>query len=218
MSDQNIETDLTPEDAEKAVEALEKAVIDGEDVTVTQLTEARERLSWAKLRRQGAERKAETQKARDAELLRGKTKREVADLFNSGGFFDPVDAYDEAVAALERLGQVIESNKALLNVASTEFSRGGVPARSNWGEGTEPEHFDRANFAVMAQGNETMSITVDGVQYGQEHEGLWVRAAVQAVAQSRGGLPLPYGSNLQEIVRGDLPATLRVALSERVAR
>lgn len=204
--------EITPEQAAAELAQLEQQVIDGGDVTVADLEAARTKITWAGLIRQRNEKRAADKRAKDATELRAKTKADVAKKFAAGGeYVDPLVAYDEAVAALDRLAIVIKGNSAVLDDAYHEMSRGGV-AVVGWDGGIPAEH-DPANSARVAQGDQVTSLTSGGVTYNPENAALWVRAATHTVAEMHGGLSTPYGTSLESVLRGDRPS----AITERKA-
>jgi hypothetical protein len=213
MTDTNTTPEeITPEQAEAELAQLEQKVIEGGDVTVADLEAARTKITWAGLMRQRNEKRAADKRAKNAAELLAKTKADVAKKFAAGGeYVDPLLAYDEAVAALDRLAIVIKGNAALLDDAFHEMSRGGV-AVVGW-DGAIPTDHDPANSARVAQGEQVLSLTSGGVTYSPENAGLWVRAATHAVAEMHGGLSTPYGSSLESVLRGDKPS----AITERKA-
>lgn len=198
------ESTLTPEEE---LAALEQTAIDGGDVTPAQMTEAREKISLFKLAAKGIADRLELKRQKEADQLRAKTKAEVALVFTAGDYVDPLVAYDEAVAALSRLADVVKRNNTMIEEASNQLSRGGVTPFFRWG--TMPEDIDRANFASIDQGNDVVYVTLGGVAYTSENASIWVRAAVQDAAQQHGGLSLPQSSDLAELFRGNRPGSLK---------
>ncbi|TFD85004.1 hypothetical protein E3T61_18465 [Cryobacterium lactosi] len=201
----------TPEAAEADLAQLEQQVIDGGDVTVADLTAAKERVSFARLVLKGVQDRAEAKRLKNADDLRAKTKVDVAKMFTGGQYVDPLVAYDEAVVALDRLAIVIKGNTALLDDAYHEMSRGGV-AVVGWDGGIPAEH-DPANSARVAQGDQVTSLTSDGITYIPQEPSLWVRAAAHKVAEMHGGLTIPYGPSLESVLRGDKPSAISARVS-----
>ncbi|TFC78155.1 hypothetical protein E3O45_05950 [Cryobacterium sp. TMS1-20-1] len=198
------ESTFTPEEE---LAALEQAAMDGEAVTPTQMAEAREKISLFKLAAKGVTMRLEQKRKKDALALQAKTKVDVGLMFTAGDYVDPLVAYDEAVAALSRLADVVKRNNTLIAEASRALSLGGVTRFANWA--AMPEDIDRANFASVGQGDDVAYVTLGGVAYTSENASLWVRAAVQDVAQQHGGLSLPQSSDLAELVRGSRPGALK---------
>jgi hypothetical protein len=198
--------EITPEQAEADLAALEQSVIDGADVNVADLVTARERFTLAGLIRKRNEKRDAAQALREADERREKTKAKVAAMFSGGQYLDPLVAYDQAVAALDNLAVAIGSNNELLTTAYRAFSAGGV-VTTGW-DGSTPDGHDDRNSARVAQGEQVEAVISDGVGYTPQNAALWLRAAVHTVAAKHGGLPIPYGSSLEAVVRGDKPAAL----------
>lgn len=196
----------TPEEAEADLAQLEQQVIDGGDVTVSDLTAAKERVSFARLVLKGIQDRAEAKRLKDADELRTKTKTKVAQMFTDGEYVDPLVAYDEAVAALDRLALVIKANTALLDDAYREMDRGGV-AVVGW-DGDQMPHHDPANYVHVAMGDTVTALVTGGVTYSPQEPALWVRAAAHKVAEMHGGLTIPYGPSLESVLRGDIPRVI----------
>jgi len=195
---------LTPEEE---LTALEHAAMDGTEVTPTQMADARERISLAGLIAKGAAMRTEQKRKKDAAALQAKTKTDVAKVFTEGEYENPLVAYDAAVAALNHLADVIKRNSELVDEASDDLSRGGVVKYNNWA--AMPDDIDQDNHASVAQGNDVHYVVLGGVAYRKENASLWVRAAVQTVAQQHGGLSIPGSSSLAQVVRGDRPGAVQ---------
>jgi hypothetical protein len=208
MTDTNNTTDeITPEQAEAELATLEQQVIDGGDVTVADLTAAKERISFARLVRQGLEARAEKKRLKDADDLRAKTKADVTKRFTDGEYISPFDAYDAAVKALNALVVAIENNNVLLDHASYSLSSGGVVA-VGW-DGTRPADLDESNHSVVGQGNDVHLVKLAGVTYFKENAAVWAQAAVQEVAKDHNGLPIPYRTSIANALGSDRPPALK---------
>lgn len=194
---------------EEALAALEEAVINGEEVSASQLAEAREGVRIEALRAEGERNRSTLAALREGVELRERTKAEVARMFaDVPDLPDLLELYDAAVAALQVLADGVAGHNARIQAAGTLLLAGGVPCMS-W-DGQLPDEWDSQNWAHVGQGNEVSSITSSGVAFRKEVPALWVRAAVQSVAEdSPDGLRLPYGGLLREQLRGDKPDTIR---------
>ncbi|QNE46918.1 hypothetical protein F1C58_08385 [Glaciihabitans sp. INWT7] len=192
--------------AKARLAAMEAAAIAGQQVEPAALAEARERVTLAALWAKGREQRArERQSAADL-VRQGEAKAEVAALFAEHSE-DSLRAYDSAVAALENLVGVIDGENARIDTAAAILRTAGVP-RSNW-DRSQQEGFDSANFVQEEQGGSATSVIVDGVGHGREIAASWVAAAVCAVAAANRGLPFPYGGNLENATRHDVPAAIK---------
>jgi hypothetical protein len=206
-TDQAEEAQMTPEDAEQQLADLEQKVIDGEDVAPADLVDAEVKIKHARLFQKGREARAEKQRQREADELREQTKKDVAKMFTAGPYEDPLIAYDQAVAALDRLVTVIDRNNKLLFDAYLALNAGDVAARGPRGDTSEK--FDHGNHAFVRDGLDVAYVVLGGVTYQRENVPLWVRAAAWRVAETSGGLPLPHGAgHLSEALRGDRPVAI----------
>ncbi|TFC03638.1 hypothetical protein [Cryobacterium mannosilyticum] len=206
MTDQTKPT-ITPEEAAADLARLEQKAIDGGDVTVADLTAARERITLARLFHKGIEGRAQDKRMQEADQLRAKTKTDVAKWFTDGEYIDPLVAYDQAVAALEHLVKVIDRDGELLTEAYRAMDRGGI--YMNGGDGQNHRDFDERNHAALGSGT-VGAVVLGGVMYSREQSaGDWVRAAALTVAKAHEGLPIRGLGRLDNIVEGQLPATIR---------
>ena len=199
------EPEITPEQAEAELAQLEQAAIDGSDVTVEQLTAAKERISLLRLIKKGVDERAAAKAAQAAVDLRAKTKTDVAAKFAARGNTNPTVAYQRAVAALEALVTAIESNNSLLTDTAEEYSRGGVVPLS-WDQ-QRPEGFDSRNYAAVAQGNDVPYVIVDGETYRKENAAQWAQVALRKVARDH-NLSTPGGTFLDSMLTRDTPSAI----------
>jgi len=206
MSDTtNTEQDLTPEQAEAELAQLEQTVVDGGDVTIDQLSKAKERISFARLIKQGRDARAAAKREQEALDLRAKTKTDVAAKFAARGSTDPTVAYQRAVAALEALVTAIEANNSLLSETAEAYSRGGV-VPVGWDQQLL-EGYDPSNFANVSHGNEVTAVTVGGKLYRKEHAGTWAQVALRKVARDH-QMTTTGGTFLDSMLTRDTPAAI----------
>jgi Asp-tRNA(Asn)/Glu-tRNA(Gln) amidotransferase A subunit family amidase len=198
--------ELTPEQAEEELARLEQAVVDGEEVTIEQLSKAKERISFAGLLQRGREKREAARREKEKIELRARTKAEVAAKFAARADNSPTAAYNRAVQALEALVTAVEDNNKLLYTATLDLRRGGV-GELGW-DNQEPEGFDRANYARVEQGDNVTAVVVNGATYRKEVPGLWAEAVLKRVAEAH-RLTTPGGAHVASKLGSDLPVALQ---------
>ncbi|TFC94045.1 hypothetical protein E3T28_15935 [Cryobacterium sinapicolor] len=192
--------DLTPEQAEADLATLEQAVVAGEAVTVEQLTQAKERISFVKLVQMGRDARAEAKRVSAAAAARKAAKIEAKGIIEALPA-DVLAKFDAAVEAMQALIDVAKTHNEGINDVWRAFGTGGVAA-VGWEGSTMPDH-DAANFARVGQGEIVSSVTVDGQVYLPNEPAEWVQHAIVRVARANDGLTLPRGSGSIERFMGE---------------
>lgn len=197
MTESTISTeDLTPEQAEADLAKLEQSVIDGGAVTVDQITQAKERISFARLIRQGKESRAEKKILKEADEAREAAKAEVTKLLTtSNRSIESIHA--AAIEALDKFLSQLADHNALVESAGRILDRANVvhpnPGLMNPldAPGLDPD------FYVNSYGGAYNAVRANGVTFQLVHAGSEFRRLVFGVANvhkltTRGNSNLAY--------------------------
>jgi hypothetical protein len=188
--------DITPEEAEAELARLEQDVIDGGDVTVTDLTAAKDRIGFARLMQKGREARAEKQREKEAADGRETAKAEVTALFEARKV--DLDAYAiEATTALERYLEQLAGYNDFVVEAAEIMQRAGVvgPNRTLVNTLDEPG-LDTSFFPTIEYGT-VVAVRENRREHVVVHVGAEFRKLIHAVAEkhklkTRGSADLAY--------------------------
>lgn len=170
------DTTLTPE---AELEKLEQDAVDGKPVTAEQLATARARIDLAALVGRGKEKRDRAAAEKAANKARADAKEAVSGMLD-GASDELLDAYDQAVAALEGLYTAHSTYQGKIQEAGSTLTRAGVPSRG-WTHEPIPEHYDPKFSAGWAQGGIVSAVTVEGTPHHSGNLEDWVRAAIRPV-------------------------------------
>lgn len=161
--------------AADGLEELEQKVLAGADVSVDDVAKAQAAGLLGAWHEQKAARDAEDAARADAAARRDEAKAQARALV--ADFVSPIEAYDQAVAALGELVAAIRDNNAMLAKGRDVLQRGGVPPL--WIHAAEaPDNHDDQNFVRLAPGNDVTELVLDGQSYAAQQAHEWVVAAL----------------------------------------
>jgi hypothetical protein len=195
MTDQTT-PDITPEQAEAELATLEQQVIDGGDVTMADLTAAKERISFAHLVRTRNEKRAAEKQAKEAEAAQKAAKAEVTKLLSTSSTTID-DAKVAAKEALDLFIAQIEAHNKLVAQAGLIFDRAGLAQPNSTLVNPLDEPDLDLNFYATSYGGVYSAVQADGVLHRPAHAGGEYRKLVYEVAdehnlQTRGSASLAY--------------------------
>jgi hypothetical protein len=176
---------------------LEARMIDGENVTVAELAEARAAVEHEQLAERGRQTRRARKAAEKAAEARAQAKIDAAALLTDHSTAAVLSKWDRARDAIEALLAEVDNHNDAIDQAARALVGAGVPGMGFNGEPQDsPADFDAANHAVIAQGGVFPQVVVDGARHAAQHPGMWVCALVGQVAKAHGDLPLPGGLTL----------------------
>lgn len=183
MTDNTTPETLTPEEAEAELARLEQDVVDGGDVTIADLTTAKERVSFARLIQKGREARAEKQREKEAAEGRASAKQEVLNLLSTPDGIE--EAKQAAIDALNEVARLTQARNERVIEAAHIFSRAGLTQPDmNQINPLDVPGIDPEFYATIGHGEAVISVTAGGRAHAVADAAAPLKAALRDAAAS----------------------------------
>nr|WP_296776059.1 hypothetical protein [Rhodococcus sp. (in: high G+C Gram-positive bacteria)] len=201
---------------------LQARAINGEPVAASDLAEARAAVELEGLQTEGRSRRDRAQAEKAAEKAQADAKGEAARIVGEVNPVTVLAAFDDAVAALEKLHETVEGYNGTVQRIGDLYEAAGVLSRSSLSSERENDPnktlVDPQNYATpsLIGGGEFTSVKVDGTVYGRLGASLWLGHALNRVAKENHGLPVPHEASIAS--RLNLSRPFDNVLAEHLSR